>query len=66
MTNFLPYAIIAGIVIVFFVVCYVLYSGGNHEEEVKKEKPRTKVPENNTSDFSDRAEINYMFMWKEI
>ena len=38
MTNFLPYAIIAGIVIVFFVVCYVLYSGGNHEEEVKKEK----------------------------
>ncbi len=41
MTNFLPYAIIAGIVIVFFVVCYVLYSGGNHEEEVKKEKKTT-------------------------
>lgn len=41
MTNFLPYAIIAGIVIVFFVVCYVLYSGGNHEDEVKKEKKTT-------------------------
>lgn len=41
MINFLPYAIIAGIVIVFFVVCYVLYSGGNHEEEVKKEKKTT-------------------------
>lgn len=38
MTNFLPYAIIAGIVIVFFVVCYVLYSGGSHDEEIKKEK----------------------------
>ena len=38
MTNFLPYAIIAGIVIVFFVVCYVLYSGGNHDEEIKNEK----------------------------
>ncbi len=38
MTNFLPYAIIAGIVIVFFVVCYVLYSGGNHDAGVKKEK----------------------------
>lgn len=38
MTNFLPYAIIAGIVIVFFVVCYVLYSGGNHDEGILKEK----------------------------
>ncbi len=45
MTNFLPYAIIAGIVIVFFVVCYVLYSGGNHEEEVKKEKKTTEKRE---------------------
>lgn len=33
MSNFLPYAIIAGIVIVFFVVCYVMYSGGNTDVE---------------------------------
>ena len=32
MTNFLPYAIIAGIAIVFFVICYIMYSGGGHSE----------------------------------
>ena len=32
MTNFLPYAIIAGIAIVFFVICYILYSSGEKSE----------------------------------
>ena len=36
MTNFLPYAIIAGIAIVFFVICYIMYSGGGHSESSPK------------------------------
>lgn len=44
MSDFLPYAIIAGIVVVFFVVCYVLFAGGNgenkeEERQEHKEKP---------------------------
>lgn len=36
MTNFLPYAIVAGIVIVFFVVCYIMFSGGSTEDTKDK------------------------------
>lgn len=35
MTNFLPYAIIAGIVIVFFVICYIMYSGNSGHDKDK-------------------------------
>lgn len=42
MSYFLPYAIIAGIVVVFFVVCHVLYSGGSSEKEgTKQHQPET-------------------------
>lgn len=37
MTNFLPYAIIAGIVIVFFVICYIMYSGNGSKDSQKHE-----------------------------
>jgi hypothetical protein len=37
MTNFLPYAIVAGIVIVFFAVCYILYSGNGSRSTKKSE-----------------------------
>ena len=47
MTNFLPYAIIAGIAIVFFVICYIMYSGGGHSESSlqteKKGNTKTKT-----------------------
>ncbi|MCB5702318.1 hypothetical protein LIQ39_04875 [Megasphaera elsdenii] len=47
MTNFLPYAIIAGIAIVFFVICYIMYSGGGHSESSpqteKKGNTKTKM-----------------------
>ncbi|WP_370850731.1 LPO_1073/Vpar_1526 family protein [Megasphaera sp.] len=43
MTNFLPYAIIAGIAIVFFVICYIMYSGGHSESSPQKEKANTKT-----------------------
>lgn len=37
MANLLPYAIIGGVALVFFVVCYILFSG-NSEGRGKKEK----------------------------
>ena len=40
MANLLPYAIVAGIAVVFFVVCYILFSGGSSEKEEKKGKNR--------------------------
>ena len=44
MTNFLPYAIIAGIAIVFFVICYIMYSsGGPSESSPQKEKKNGKT-----------------------
>lgn len=47
MTNFLPYAIIAGIAIVFFVICYIMYSGRGHSESSpqteKKGNTKTKT-----------------------
>lgn len=46
MSDFLPYAIIAGIVVVFFVVCYVLFAGGSGEnkEEERQEHKEKPVP----------------------
>ena len=44
MSDFLPYAIIAGIVIVFFVVCYVLFAGGNEEKKEKEAKQTNHHP----------------------
>jgi hypothetical protein len=38
MTQFLPYAILAGVVIVFFVICYVMYSGHSGGSSGKKKK----------------------------
>ena len=46
MTNFLPYAIIAGIAIVFFVICYILYSSGEKSEsspQTEKQNGKTKT-----------------------
>lgn len=40
MANLLPYAIVAGIAVVFFVVCYILFSGSSSEKEEKKGKNR--------------------------
>lgn len=40
MANLLPYVIIAGTAVVFFVVCYILFSGGTSEKEEKKGKSR--------------------------
>jgi hypothetical protein len=45
MTNFLPYAIIAGIVIVFFVVCYILFSGKSADNARKKESKQAAARE---------------------
>lgn len=45
MTNFLPYAIIIGIVIVFFVVCYVLFSGKSTDAAKKKGSKQEAVRE---------------------
>lgn len=36
MTKFLPYVILAGVVIIFFVICYIMYSGHLTEKPVKK------------------------------
>lgn len=44
MANLLPYAIVAGIAVVFFVVCYILFSGGSSEKEEKKERTATAAP----------------------
>lgn len=46
MTNFLPYAIIAGIAIVFFVICYIMYSSGEKSEsspQPEKQNGKTKT-----------------------
>lgn len=46
MTNFLPYAIIVGIAIVFFVICYILYSSGEKSEsspQTEKQNGKTKT-----------------------
>lgn len=45
MTNFLPYAIIAGIAIVFLVICYILYSSGEQSESSpqKEKNGKTKM-----------------------
>ena len=44
---FAVYAIIAGIAIVFFVICYIMYSGGGHSESSpqteKKGNTKTKT-----------------------
>lgn len=40
MSDFLPYAIIVGIVIVFFVVCYVLFAGNSSDHKEERQDQR--------------------------
>lgn len=44
MSDFLPYAIIAGIVIVFFVVCYVLFAGNSEDKKEKEQRKAAPHP----------------------
>ncbi len=40
MASFLPYVIVAGVMLIFFAVCYILFSGdGNGKENEKKSQP---------------------------
>lgn len=54
MSDFLPYAIIAGIVIVFFVVCYVLFAGNSGER--KEERQEHRAPAVNQKPLGQRQQ----------
>jgi hypothetical protein len=41
MTKFLPYVILAGVIIIFFVICYIMYSGHATEKPAKKKHKNT-------------------------
>lgn len=51
MAKFLPYAILAGIVVIFFIVCYILYAGGKSGD-----KKGGRQKKNNQS-FAEQREL---------
>lgn len=36
MNSFLPYAIVVGVVVIFFCICYVLFSGSSTKKKKKR------------------------------